>query len=392
MKYVFFILITLFSENSNSQDIITIANTFLNDQNYAEAKIAIDEAFSDSDVSSNPRAWYTKARVYHEILKSADKSTRSIIGEQDAFLGQVITAYQKTQELTPKTNNLHILATNQMELLWGEGINNGYTKFQEGKFKEALNSFNISKIVKPRDTIAYLNAAISAQNAGMYVEALSNYQSLKNLTRLSKSAYNGMIICKQLLKAPFEQQLEVVEEALFEYPSYVPYAIQEVRLLVRLNRLDAAESVLNTALKRNPNSAVIIIRRADLYDRIFKAAYLVGKPEKSERYFDLASSDYERYINSFPNDFTANYNYAVMINEQANRVYVRINLMSKEEYEIRGKEAEQFGHDWTRKAVSYMERANTIKPGDSNVKKALGVFYERLKMDEKLAVLNNGGN
>ncbi len=310
--------------------------------------------------------------------------------DQESFVNSIVTAYQKTQELTPKTNNLHILATNQMELLWGEGINNGYRQFQEGDFKGAVTSFNISKVVKPRDTTAYLNAAVSAQNAGMYGDAISNYQSLKNLTRLSKSAYNGMITCKQLLKVPFEEQLDIVEEALFEYPSYVPYVIQEVRLLVRMNRLDAAESVLNTALKRSPNSAQLIIRRADLYDRIFKASYLEGEPERSERYFAMALNDYERYINSYPDDFTANYNYAVMINEQANRVYVRINLMSKEEYEIRGREFEQLGHDWTRRALPYMETANSIKPGDTNVKKALGGFYERLQMDEKLAALNGG--
>lgn len=390
MKYVLSILITLLSENKNSQDVISAANTFLNDKNYSEAKTAIDEAFSNSDVVTNPRAWYTKARVYHEILKSKDSSVKSLKKNQDEFVNTIVTAYQKTQELTPKTNNLHILATNQMELLWGEGINNGYRQFQEGDFKGAVSSFNISKLVKPRDTTAYLNAAVSAQNAGMYGEAISNYQSLKNLTRLSKSAYNGMIICKQLLKVPFEEQLNIVEEALFEYPSYVPYIIQEVRLLVRLNRLDAAESVLNTSLKRNPNNAQLIIRRADLYDRIFKASYLAGEPERSESYFSLASNDYERYINSLPDDFTANYNYAIMINEQANRIYVRINLMSKEEYEIRGRAAEKVGHDWTRRALPYMETANTLKPGDSNVKKALGVFYEHLQMDEKLAALNGG--
>ena len=390
MKYVLVILITLLSEYSNSQDLISVANTLLNDKNYTEAKAAIDQAFADPEIVSNPRAWYTKARVYHEILKSSDQNLESIKKNKDDFVNRIVEAYTKTQELTPKTNNLHILATNQLELLWASGINEGVSYFQNGQFKKALSSFNISKIAKPRDTTGYMNAAVSAQNAGLYAEAISNYQSLRNLTRLSKSAYNGLIICKQLSNSPFEEQLDVVEEALFEYPNYIPYVIQEVRLLVRLNRLDAAESVLNTALKRNPNSAQLIIRRADLYDRIFKASYLAGEPERSERYFGLASSDYERYINGFPKDFTANYNYAVMINEQANRVYVRINLMSKEEYEIRGKEAEQYGHDWTRKALPYMETANSIKPGDKNVKKALGVFYERLKMNDKLAVLNEG--
>jgi hypothetical protein len=77
-----------------------------------------------------------------------------------------------------------------------------------------------------------------------------------------------------------------------------------------------------------------------------------------------------------------------MINEQANRVYVRINLMSKEEYEIRGKETEKIGHQWTKEALPYMEKAHEIKMADDKVVLALKVYYERLQMSEKLQALN----
>ncbi len=102
----------------------------------------------------------------------------------------------------------------------------------------------------------------------------------------------------------------------------------------------------------------------------------------------MASEDYEIYLDKYPQDFTANYNYAVMINEQANRVYVRINLMKEEEYLISGGEMEEIGHNWTRKALPYMEQCHKIKPDDLGAIKALKVFYERLKMTEKLAALN----
>lgn len=392
MKYVVFILITLFSEGTHSQDLISVANSFLNNKDYVQAKEAIDEAFLAPDANENPRAWYTKARVYHEILKAKEPRLNQFKSNPKTFVAGIVEAYNKTISLTPKTNNLHVLATNQIEILWASGINDGYSLFQSGKFREAVRAFEVSQAAKPRDTTAYLNAGVSAQNAGMYQVAINNYMSLKDLTTLSISAFNGLIICNQLLNSPLENQLDVVEDALFEYPNYVPYIIQEVRLLVRLNRFEAAESILNTSMKRNPNNAQILLRRADLYDRIFKSAYLNGQPERSERYFELASNDYERYLNSFPKDFTANYNYAVMINEQANRVYVRINLMSKEEYEIRGKETEQIGHNWTRRALPFMEVANDVKPNDDNVVRALSVFYERLMMDEKLAALNSNGN
>ena len=78
-----------------------------------------------------------------------------------------------------------------------------------------------------------------------------------------------------------------------------------------------------------------------------------------------------------------------MINELANRFYVSANLLSEEEYQISGKETEEQGHTWTRKALPYMERALDLQPHDKDVLKALRAFYQRLKLDEKLAQLDS---
>lgn len=390
LRFLVIILLSFTAENTFAQDLISVANTLLNDKNYVEAKTAIDEAFEESDMLQNPRAWYTKARVYHEILKSEEPELNQFKVDYEAFIGEVVQAYTKTQELTERTNNLHILATNQIEILWADGINAGVASFQQNDFANAMLSFEVAKAAKPADTLAYLYSGLSAQNAGLYNEAIQSYMELKPYTQLSKEVYNGIILSSQAMNASYDQQLEYVEEALFEYPNHIPYVIQEIRLLIKVNRFLEAESVLNTAVQRNPSNPLLIIRQADLFDRIFKAAYINGEPERSEEYFEKASRKYEEYIRRYPDDFTANYNYSVMINEQANRVYVRINLMSKDEYQIRGKEVEQIGHEWTRKALPYMEKADKINPNDEKVILALRVYYERLQMSEELQVLNDG--
>ena len=373
-----------------AQDLISVANTFLNDKNYVEAKTAIDEAFESAGALTDPRAWYTKARVYHEILKNDSPQLSSIKSDYKGHVNLTVEAYEKTRALTDRTNNLHILATNQLEILWADGINSGVASFQKGEFRSALKSFEVAMASKPTDTLAYLYSGLSAQNAGLFKEAIDNYVALRGFSTLSKDAYNGIIVSSQAMNATYEQQLEYVEEALFEYPDHIPYVIQEVRLLIKLNRFLEAESILNTAVQRYPSNPLLTIRQADLFDRIFKAAYINGEPQRSEEYFEKASRKYESYLTSYPDDFAANYNYSVMINEQANRVYVRINLMSKEEYEIRGKETEQIGHEWTRRALPYMEKAHEIEPDDEKVVLALTVYYERLQMNEKLQALNGG--
>lgn len=388
MKHVVLILFLFLSERVISQDLISVASTFLNDKNYVEAKSSIDEAFEKGTVVDNPGAWFMKARIYHEIFLSKDRNLNQFKRNRSAFIGTIVEAYNKTISLSVRTSNFNVLAKNQIEILWAYGINEGQRLFQAQSFEKAIEAFEVAKITKPGEPRAYISAAVSSLYAGKYQSAVDYYLAAKDIEELARDGYDGLILAKRNLRVSDEDLLEVVGDARFNYPNHVPFIIEEVRTLIRLNRLDAAESVLNTAMKRNPNEPRLTLRQADLFDIIFKSAYINGEPERSERYFEMASTNYERFLDANPTHFAANYNYAVMINEQANRVYVRINLMSNEEYEIRGKESEEIGHDWTRKALPFMEKAWELKPGDAKVLEALSVFYKRLKMDDKLAALN----
>jgi tetratricopeptide (TPR) repeat protein len=388
LRYVIVIFFTLAFKPGIPQDLISAANSFLNEKNYTEAKEVIDEAFHKPEMLKNARAWYTKGRIYHEIFKNDGPELTQFKTDPVAFVSEVIEAYQKTQELTGRGNNLYILANNQLEMLWVESMNKGYDHFQNQEYTDAVRSFDIAKVVKPQDTTAMLYTGVSAQQAGAYQLAIDNYSSMKAIAPLSKTVYRSILLCHQAQKSPVDVRLDAVEDAIFNYPDHVPFIIEENRLLVSLGRFEAAESRLKTVIKRSPKAYDLRLIRADLYDRMFRTAYLNGRPERSELYFDMASADYEFFIEAFPDHFKANHNYAVMINERANRYYVKANLLSEEEYQISGKEVEEQGHSWTRRALPYMERALSINPNDGDVLKALKAFYQRLKLDEKLAQLN----
>lgn len=375
-------------EKSVSQDLISVASTFLNDKNYIEAKASIDAAFKDGNIVDNPGAWFMKARIYHEIFLSNDRNLKQFKQDQNALINTIVEAYNKTITLSVRTSNFNVLAKNQLEILWAYGINEGQRLFQAQAFNKAIQAFEVAKITKPSESRSYISAAVSALYAGSYQLAIDYYLAAKDIQGLARDSYDGLILAKRNLRVSDSELLEVVGDARFNYPDHVPFIIEEVRTLIRLDRLDAAESVLSTALKGNSTDSKLILRQADLFDIIFKSAYINGEPERSERYFEMASNNYERFLNENPAHFAANYNYSVMINEQANRVYVKINLMSNDEYEIRGRESEETGHNWTRKALPFMEKAWEIKPDDPKVLEALSVFYKRLKMDEKLAALN----
>jgi tetratricopeptide (TPR) repeat protein len=219
--------------------------------------------------------------------------------------------------------------------------------------------------------------------------AIKNYRSLKALQPLGKDVYQNIIDCHFAKKSRTGKILDVLEEAIVKHPDHVPFIIRESRILIRLERYEAAESRLQTVIRRNPEAYDLRLFRADLFDIVFRKAYEEGLPDKSEAYFDRASEDYEIFLDALPDHFAANYNYAVMINERANRFYVKANLLSNEEFEISGVETQEEGHKWTRKALPFMEKALSLKPGDESAIEALKAFYQRLKLDEKLALLDN---
>jgi len=377
LKYLVFILIFFFSEKATSQDLISVASTFLNDKNYIEAKSSIDEAFALKTIVDNPGAWFMKARIYHEIFLSKDRSLDRLKENKSEFVKTIVEAYNKTITLSVRTSNFNVLAKNQIEILWAYGINEGQRLFQAQSFDKAIAAFEIAKITKPGESRSYISAAVSALYAGKYQLAVDYYMAVKDIDVLPRDGYDGLILAKRNLRVSDQNLIEVVGDARFEYPNHIPFIIEEVRTLIRLDRLKEAESVLNIAIKRNPNESSLVLRQADLFDIIFKDAYINGEPERSERYFEMAATNYERFLNGNPTHFAANYNYAVMI-----------NLMSNEEYEMRGDESQDIGHDWTRKALPFMEKAWEVKSGDVKVLEALSVFYKRLKMDDKLAALN----
>ncbi len=261
MRLAITIILITIAGTGFSQDLVSVANNLLNDKKYIEAKSTIDEVFSHPNSTQNARSWYTKGRIYHEILNSNISVIKTYKTDPSEFAAEVVLAYNKTKALSEPSNNFFILASNQLEVLWRNGINQGYEHYQKGQFEEAAKSFEISQVAKPQDTTAYVYAGLSARNSKNYQKAIEYFLAMKTFTRLSKNVYNNLIISKQAMNAPLEEKLDIIEEALFEYPDHLPYVAEEVRALIRLNKLEEAESRLNTVLSRNPNQYELRLRR-----------------------------------------------------------------------------------------------------------------------------------
>lgn len=367
---------------------MTNESAYLGDKDFMQAQVANEEALANADIMSNPEAWYIKARSYHALIDDLNKSEISDINEYSRLVEQAVEAYRKAKSLSTPNSKLYLLANNQIDMLWSKGINAGVVEFQKSEFLRAIDFFDLAKELKNKDTLAFLYAGLSAQKAGLHQEAISNYRELKSFSTLNKDAYSGLIISAKAIKDENDQVLDYVEEARFYHPNHVPFIVEEVTILLSQDRLFEAESILSTASKRVPNNPNILIRQADIYDQLFKKSFLDGESIRSDQYFKKATDKYEQYLKLEPNSFVANYNYSIMLNEQANRAYVDVNLLPGEAYDDEASKLELIGHDWTKRALIYMEQAQKLSPRNQKVQMALSIYYERLKLSDKLLALH----
>ena len=388
----FLTILTLFiaSFGHAQEDLISTANTLLESQKLTEAKNTIERAFQNSNIQQNPRAWYIKGRIFHEILKSKNPDLDVFKKNLKAFAQETVKAYKQTKLSTTLGEPLFISAENQISALWADAINEGVNLYQANDFDNAITAFEIAQIARPNDSTGYFYAALSAQKAENYDLALSNYRTLQTMASPTIAIHNGIITCLQG-KDDLEELLKAVNEATADFPDHMPYFALEIRTLASLNQFNDAESRVKAKLSQDPNSYELIsLIEADLYDRFFKYYFINGELDRSENYYKKAGKIYKDYLRQFPNDFLANFNYAIMINERANQYRASANrLMNRKgaKDEARSKEMRKIGNDLTREALPYMERARVLQPQDEKVILSLRIFYQRLNMEEALANL-----
>jgi len=378
MRRNFIILLALalsFSGYAQKKPKINKANQAREAGDLAEAKSIIDAAIEHEKTKDDGKTWYYRGLIYATIDTTSNEQYASL---SDNALEEAMKAFQKADEIDPEgkgfyTSNdfgIPVLKDQQISNYYSYYYNKAVIAFQNSEYTDAVANFENSYLVLPSDTNAYVNAAFAAHSGNLIEEAQKNYKLALEKGAKSKDLYYNYISLLNGAVKDKEAALDLVNQALDVYPKDGDLQKNRINLLIELDKVDEAKANLEEAIKAEPDNANLLFTLGVLNDQ-------VGDIEG-------AKNAYERALKVDPNHYESNFNYGVMLINEANEVIKESNHlgMSKADQK-KAAELEPIIIQKLKDARPQWEKINEVSPGEKTVLETLLYIYTQLKLTDK---------
>lgn len=373
---------------------------------YDLAKKSIDKAVEHESTKNEAKTWYFYAKTYHGIHISKKPKFKSL---DDDAANKAFKAYIKFLRLNFKDESLHKLdfdneqdfmrfaaalqnhktqyyhqdylvdvIQNQFPPLANAFVNMGVEQFKEKKeYEKAYESFSnslfISSMSGKLDTPIVYYAALAAEKAEKYDEAMAMYENLAKLNygkdnkeRANIYYYMASIYKKQENN---EKYLESLNKGIEKYPEDNSALIAElINYYLGAKKSKEALDYLNVAIEKTPDNATFHFAKGSLLESQEKPNY-----EEAEKCYKKAIELDAEYLDPVYNLGALYYNVAADLYEQASAA------PAMEDYEKFKKQADEK----MQLALPYMEKAYAMDSEDANIMNTLKTIYYKLKMMDK---------
>jgi len=201
------------------------------------------------------------------------------------------------------------------------------------------------------------NAAVSAENGGLYKEAVEVYSKL--ITKFPDVKYYNILYQLHKKNSNLDAANAIVEEGLTKYPSDKDLLISKVNALITTGKSGAAVDYLKKIIEQDPKNEVLYVALGQAYEQL--------KDETNAR------ETYGNLLKLNPNSFDGNYGMGAMIFNKAKDITDQMNALGygkadQVKYEeLKGNRTKIFAE-----AKPFLDKALTIKPDNASVKAALG--------------------
>jgi len=380
-QYLFFFLSILFTTTAFGQvNGLIEARTLQAEGKLQEALTVINKTVATTEFSEDGGAWYTYAEVNKTLFQSAVGES-----EKSEYLSQAIKGYQMTLKYPSENVRINLSAGQSIDLLYQNLIQSGATLYQQQKYEAALDAFTNAIIIESKDSTILTYAANAALQAGLYDQAIANFQKLLKLTPKQR-IYQSMVSIQKDSQKDLEGALETIENAKKDFPESYVFDRYKLDILLASERDREAIDLISEILERDSVNSQLSLRKAILHDKFITKLKEVSPLDSAalQQEIDLAEASYLESLVGNANNVTANFNLAMLYNDQANTYYRSINAMTMDQYKAEHEAYEEKALGFIQKALPLMKRASEQKPEDIGILRTLAAYYDRLSMgDEK---------
>lgn len=351
----------------------TSAYMYNKNQQYDKAKEAIDEAVIHEKTINDAKTWMYRGEIYYNIATSGDTAVMALAPDA---VDVAYESFSKAKQLDVKNTyegELTLYLINLTNLFYqqaGAGFQNGdYDAAIEG-FKKA---FAISQLDGNFDTIAAFNvgmAGVLSNNPAVAAEYLQkcvdvNFEEPRVYMFYNRSA-------KQL--GDTVRAMEIIKQGREIFPGDLSLLLEEAQLYLEKGETENLQNSLKEAIGQDPDNE-------NLY-------FLLGKTYDDQGNKEAAGENYKKAGELNPEFFEAFYNMGAIYVNSASEYQADANdlpLNETKKYD----ELTGLANAELEKAVPYLEKSLELKPDDVATITALKEAYARLKMNDKLEMLNN---
>ena len=354
-----------------------------------KAKKAIDESYLKQTTTpftkskDETKMYYYRGAIYLDYWMLSNYDTeilKNVIAVGESEMNEAtFGSFSKCLELDIK-NQWKSDINNKINIYRNLSINNGVDCFQKKNYSGAFNSFKMGlemyNVLSLTDTLAMINAALSAEKMKNTNEAYKYYKMCAD-NNYGKGAemYQSMIRVLNANDTKDEDQiLNIIAEGKERYPKDYVLNIEEFNYWYTKGNNEKAQLALENAIESNPTNKILHFNIGVTYDNISNKYHDENKHEVAFQYMNKAISGYENAIKLDSTYVDAYYNLGALYYNQSITYKSVAGDYSGDKYESEMKKAD----DMLKKAIPLLERVLSFSPNDKSTLKVLKSLYFNL--------------
>ncbi|MGV3642135.1 MAG: tetratricopeptide repeat protein [Adhaeribacter sp.] len=358
-----------FAQNSA----VTNASLYLKNGTLDKAKTEIDKAVVHEKTANSAKAWFTKGEIYSQLVNNPIYSKLAANAPQEAF-----AAYDKAISLDKPGGTYATQAAEKKKLaaeqIYVTELNAGVKFYQDQKFDEALASFERAQAANPKDTTAYQNAAIIAEQGEKWDKAKQNYRKLIEMGHNKPAVYNRLVYIAKDVEKNDAETLKVLEEALKAHPNNKDLMLTELDMYIKAGKGAEAIGKLENAIKADPNNVNLYVVLGQVYDQ-------TKKP-------DLAQANYEKALKIEPANANANFNLGVLHYNKGYEINKKLQAMNASTYSKNAPKLKPTMDKHFKDSLPYFEAAMKANPSDASIMDTVAKVYLALGRNKDAEAMN----
>lgn len=354
-----------------------------------KAKKAIDESYAKqletpfTKPKDLTKMYFYRGVVYLDYLMMSafDQNILNDIsnnGEQN-MKEATFGSFKKCLELDIK-NQWKSDITNKISTYRNISINSGVDFFQKKNYQNAYGSFKIAvemySVLTLTDTLAMINAALSAEKMKNYDEAFNYYKMCADHNYgVGAEMYQSMIRVLNSSEVKNEEQiLSVIEEGKVRFPKDYVLNIEEFNYWYSKGNNEKAQLALENAIESNPTNKILHFNIGVTYDNISNKYHGENKHDLAFNYMNKAIVGYENAIKLDSTYVDAYYNLGALYYNQSITSKSVAGDYSGEKYDLEMKKADNM----LKKAIPLLEKVLTFSLNDKSTLRVLKSLYFNL--------------